>query len=45
METVHGDVAMTPELQKIADALWRQIVTSFPDDPRNHVEPFATGVE
>ncbi len=36
---------MTPELQKIAEALWQKIVASFPDAPRNDVAPYATGVE
>jgi hypothetical protein len=36
---------MTPELRKLAEALWRKILASYPDDPRNDVAPFATGVE
>ena len=36
---------MTPELRAIAEALWKKIVESFPNNPRNDVEPFTTGVE
>ena len=36
---------MTPELQKIVDALRLKIRALFPDDPRNKVPPFATGVD
>ena len=36
---------MTNELQQLAQALWEKVVASYPDDARNDVEPFATGVE
>jgi hypothetical protein len=36
---------MTPELRALALALWQKIVASFPNDPRNGVAPFTTGVE
>ena len=36
---------MTPELRAIAAALWEKILASYPDNPRNDVAPFATGVE
>jgi hypothetical protein len=36
---------MTPELRQLAAALWQKIVASFPNDPRNGVAPYSTGVE
>jgi len=36
---------MTPELQKIVDAIRQRLHELYPNDPRNDVAPFATGVE
>lgn len=36
---------MTPELQALAERLRRLLRQMYPDDPRNDVPPFATGVE
>jgi hypothetical protein len=36
---------VTIELQQLAETLWQRVVASFPNDPRNDAEPFATGVE
>lgn len=33
------------DLQQLARLIWERIVASYPDDERNDVEPFATGVE
>jgi hypothetical protein len=37
--------ASDPNVQETAETLWARTVASFPDDPRNDLEPFATGVE
>jgi hypothetical protein len=37
--------AMTPELQALVEMLRKRLHDLYPNDPRNDVPPFATGVE
>jgi hypothetical protein len=43
--TLDEGVAVSDERQDLAQVLWKRIVASFPDDERNEVGPFATGVD
>lgn len=37
--------ANPPTPEQIAAMLWARVVASYANDPRNDVEPFATGVD
>ena len=42
---IDWESAMTTELQKLAEALRQFIRSVYPNDPRNDVPPFMTGVD